>query len=154
MENNRSSTGLKQITRAQIAQEPFVLKRDKDVEKYKQKLIEAIDPYPEMWKLNFYDKLSMWISKGARYSKLIIIIINLITKIGGTMATSNDKKTTRTGLVKGIIAAIVSVIMLFFSVDIPTELQSNLAALVVLAWGIIESVQGYFTNKSDKVEEV
>lgn len=138
------------ITKAPIVKEPIDLTRNLKVEDFKVEFDELIDPYPDMWKIDFFDRVGMWIQNGARYSKLIFIIISLITKIGGTMATTNDKKTTRTGIVKGVISAIVSIVMLFFTVDIPAELQTTLVGVVVGVWGLVEIVQGFFTNKPDE----
>lgn len=153
MGNNRNSTELKQITFAPIAKEPIILPREDDVEKYKMKFEEVLDPYPDRWKLNFFDKMSVWIGKGAKYAELIFIVITFITKIGGTMATTNDQKTTRVGIIRGIIAAIVSIVTLFFAVDIPAELQTTLVGVVAGLWSIFEIVQGFFTNKPDQIEE-
>jgi len=111
--------------------------------------IEA-DPYPDQWKLNFFDKISYWLHNGAKYSKLVLTLIKIITKIGIAMSTTNDKKTTRTGIVKGIIAAIISIVTLFFSADIDPEIQNTIVGVVVGVWGLIEWVQGYFTNKPDE----
>lgn len=138
------------ITKAPMAKEPIDLTRNLNVEDFKVEFDELIDPYPDMWKIDFFDRVGMWIQNGAKYSKLIFIIISLITKIGGTMATTNDKKTTRTGIVKGVISAIVSIVMLFFTVDIPAELQTTLVGVVVGVWGLVEIVQGFFTNKPDE----
>lgn len=141
------------ITKAEIVKEPIVLTREKDIEKYKLKFEEVLDPYPDRWKLNFFDKMSVWIGKGAKYAELIFIIITFITKIGGTMATTNDQKTTRVGIIRGIIAAIVSIVTLFFAVDIPAELQTTLVGVIAGIWSIFEIVQGFFTNKPDKIEQ-
>lgn len=140
------------ITKAPMVKEPIVLTRDNDVEKYKIKLEEAIEPHPDLFKLNFFDKMSVWINQGAKYSKAIFIIINLIINIGGKMPTSNDKKTTRTGIVKGIIGAVISIVALFFTIDITPELQQTIIGVIVGIWSIVEFVQGYFTNKPDTVE--
>ena len=66
-----------EITKAPMVKEPIVLTRDKDIEKYKQDLGEFIDPYPDMFKLNFFEKMSVWINQGAKYSKVVFIVINL-----------------------------------------------------------------------------
>ena len=136
------------ITKAPLAKEEIKLKRDIEL-KYWELAIEA-DPYPDQWKLNFYEKLTYWLHNGAKYSKLVFTIINLITKIGITMSTSNDKKTTRTSIVKGIITAIVSIVTIFFSADIDPEMQATLIGVIVGIWGIFDWIQGYFTNKPDE----
>lgn len=141
------------ITKAPMVKEPIVLTRDKDIEKYKQDLGEFIDPYPDMFKLNFFEKMSVWINQGAKYSKVVFIIVNLIIKIGGTMATTNDKKTTRAGMVKGIIGAVISIATLFFTIDIPAEIQTQIVGAIIGVWGIVDWIQGYFTNKPDEVTE-
>ena len=70
-----------EITKAEIVKENIELKRDLDIDKYKQKLIEVTDPYPDRWKLKFFEKISLWVSKGAKYSKVIFIIIDLIIMV-------------------------------------------------------------------------
>ena len=140
-----------EITKAPIVKEPITLQRE-EVEKYKVKLLEYADPYPDQWQLNFFEKMSVWVYQGAKYSKAILIIIKLIIKVN-SMATSNDKKTTRTGIVKGIIGAVISIATLFFTIDISPELQQTLIGVIVGIWSIVEFVQGYFTNKPDTAEE-
>lgn len=142
-----------EITKANIAHEPIILTRENDVEKFKMKFEEVLDPYPDRWKLNYFETMSVWISKGAKYANLIFIVITFITKIGGTMATTNDQKATRVGIIRGIIAAIVSIVTLFFAVDIPPELQTTLVGVIAGLWSIFEIVQGFFINKPDSIEE-
>lgn len=137
-----------EITKAPLAKEEIKLKREVEL-KYWELGIEA-DPYPDQWKLNFFDKINYWLHNGAKYSKVVFTIINLITKIGITMSTSNDKKTTRAGIVKAIIAALMIVVNIFFSVDLPEGAQDVLITAVLAVWGAIELFQGFFTNKPDE----
>lgn len=146
-----------EITKAPIVKEPIILKRDNDIEKYKFQFEEVIDRHPDMFKLNFFEKMSVWISDGAKYSKVVFIIINLIIKIGGVMSdkkvTTNDQKTTRTGIIQGIIGAVISILALFFTIDISAEMQQTIVGVVAGIWSIVVFVQGYFTNKPDELND-
>lgn len=137
-----------EITKAPMVKEPLELKRQ--VKLQYRELVTLTDPYPDQWKLNFFDKINYWLHNGAKYSKVVFTIINLITKIGITMSTSNDKKTTRAGIVKAIIAALMIVVNIFFSVDLPEGAQDVLITAVLAVWGAIELFQGFFTNKPDE----
>lgn len=142
-----------EITKAPFVKEPIILKRDNDVEKYKMKFEEVLDPYPDRWKLNFFEKMSVWIEQGAKYSKVILIIINLIIKIGGKMSEktplTNDQKTTRTGIVKLILSALAGIVTIFFGTEISPEAQNVILGAILGVWGVVELIQGYFTNKKD-----
>lgn len=139
-----------QIEKAHIVTEPIELQREQDVEKYQLHFEKQVDVMADEWKLSFFDKIGLWIENGAKYTKLVFLIIKIFTKIGLVMATSNDKKTTHAGIIKVIITSIVAVISIFFSVDIPQDIQATLIGVVVGIWGLIEFFQSFFTNKEDK----
>jgi ribosomal protein S16 len=137
-----------EITKAPLAKEPLELKRQ--IKLQYRELVTLTDPYPDQWKLNFFEKINYWLNNGAKYSKLIFTIINLITKIGITMSTNNDKKTTRAGTVKLIITAIVNIIAIFFATEIDAGVQEAIALFIINAWAIVDWIQSFFTNKPDE----
>lgn len=142
-----------EITKAEIVHEPIILKRENDVEKYKQKLIEVADPYPEMFKMDFFDKMGLWLQNGAKYSKVVFIIITLITKIGGKMnekqVTTNDKKTTNAGIVQLVVGALSGAIALIWGKEIPSEMQILLVSVAVGIYSLAGFFVGLFSNKQD-----
>lgn len=141
-----------EITKAEIVKEPIILERSLDVERYKMKFDEVLDPYPDRWKLNFFEKMSVWINNGAKYSKIIFLIIDLIIKLGVKMEkkkTTNDQKTTNAGIIQVIVAAIAGLIALVWGKDIPTDIQAILVSVGVGIYTLAGFFVGLFSNKPD-----
>lgn len=142
-----------EITKAEIVKEPIVLERSVDVERYKMKFEEVLDPYPDRWQLNFFEKMSVWINNGAKYSKIIFLIIDLIIKLGVKMeekkVTTNDQKTTNSGIIQVIVAAVSGLVALVWGKDIPADIQVILVTVAGGIYALAGFFGSWFTNKPD-----
>lgn len=102
--------------------------------------------------LTFWENLYIFIQaikKAPKILKLILQLIRIYLRVKEMKKKSNDEKTTIAGIVKMVIAFIVSIVNLIWGADIPADIQSTAVSVAVGLWGLIEYFSGKWTNNND-----
>lgn len=121
--------------------EEYLAQEEKRIEPLKEQYNEnlkrftAVDP-------SLLDQVWFLITKAPKLIGALYKLINIITEF----KMNPDKKTTLTGTITAVIGIIVAIVNIF-GIQIPQEMVDTLIGVAVGIVGIVQFIQGYFTNK-------
>lgn len=149
--DNLGETKLNQIVSPE-AKQAMIDKQRAIVEEYLSREEERIAPLKEQYVENLKRLTAvepalleqMWflITKAPKLIGALYKLINIITEF----KMNSDKKTTLTGTITAVIGIIVAIVNIF-GIQIPQEMVDTLIGVAVGIVGIVQFIQGYFTNK-------
>lgn len=149
--DNLGETKLNQIVSPE-AKQAMIDKQRAIVEEYLSREEERIAPLKEQYVENLKRLTAvepalleqMWflITKAPKLIGALYKLINIITEF----KMNPDKKTTLTGTITAVIGIIVAIVNIF-GIQIPQEMVDTLIGVAVGIVGIVQFIQGYFTNK-------
>ena len=149
--DNLGETKLNQIVSPE-AKQAIIEKQRAMVEEYLAQEEKRIEPLKEQYNENLkrftavdpslLDQVWFLITKAPKLIGALYKLINIITEF----KMNPDKKTTLTGTITAVIGIIVAIVNIF-GIQIPQEMVDTLIGVAVGIVGIVQFIQGYFTNK-------
>jgi hypothetical protein len=152
--NNNPSDEYIRITPAPY--KPLDYHRDSQPQSIPDRHRPMVLPEPEL-RLSFWERFTLGINdiveKTVYYWKVAkfgaYALSSLIKLKWELAAMNNDKKTTILGWAKGILVTVIS-IFLADKIQDPSGFSNLVVGAAGSIWGIVEVIQGIFTNKADK----